>query len=245
MERAGPVGIGVVAPYDFALDRELWRWLPEDAVLHLTRTPHLPLEVGIDQAAALGEVDVVAAAARDLATPEPAVVAYACTSASFVHGRAGERALVDAMLASGIPQAVTTSGSLLEALAELGLLDGGRVAVATPYDDAVGGRLDAFLAEGGARVTGIANLGLTARIWTLTDDAILDLVRAAAAHACDAIFVSCTNLVTYDLVAPLEAELGVPVLTANQVTMWAALRRAGLAAVGPGRLLNPLPGRAA
>lgn len=239
------MGIGVVVPYDFALDRELWRWLPDDAVLHLTRTPHLPLEVGIDQAAALGETDVVAAAARDLATTEPAVVAYACTSASFVHGRAGERALVEAMLRSGIPAAVTTSGSLLEALAELGLVDGGRVAVATPYDDHVGGRLDTFLAEAGARVAGIANLGLTGRIWTLPDDAILELVHAAAAHACDAVFVSCTNLVTYDLVAPLEAELGVPVLTANQVTMWAALRRAGLSAVGPGRLLNRSPGRAA
>ena len=32
------VGVGVVAPYDFALDRELWRWAPEDVTLHLVRT---------------------------------------------------------------------------------------------------------------------------------------------------------------------------------------------------------------
>ena len=32
------VGIGVVIPYDFALDRELWRWVPAQVSLHLTRT---------------------------------------------------------------------------------------------------------------------------------------------------------------------------------------------------------------
>ena len=58
-----------------------------------------------------------------------------------------------------------------------------------------------------------------------------------AASGCEAVFVSCTNLPTYDVIAPLEAELGMPVLTANQVTMWAALRR-----VGPGRRrTRPVP----
>jgi maleate isomerase len=38
------------------------------------------------------------------------------------------------------------------------------------------------------------------------------------------VFLACTNLPTYDLIAPLERMLGKPVLTANQVTMWAVLR---------------------
>ena len=42
---------------------------------------------------------------------------------------------------------------------------------------------------------------------------------------------------TYDIVAPLEAELGIPVLTANQVTMWACLRRIERVAVGPDQAL--------
>lgn len=33
--------------------------------------------------------------------------------------------------------------------------------------------------------------------------------------------------------AQLEAELRIPVISANQVTMWAALRRLGTRAVGP------------
>ena len=40
----GPVhrnAIGVVAPFDLELDAELWRWLPEDVDLLLTRTPYV------------------------------------------------------------------------------------------------------------------------------------------------------------------------------------------------------------
>ncbi len=39
------------------------------------------------------------------------------------------------------------------------------------------------------------------------------------------------------MIADLEAELGKPVLTANQVTMWAALRVLGRKAVGAGQQL--------
>jgi len=58
------------------------------------------------------------------------------------------------------------------------------------------------------------------------------LVADTDSPAAEAIFVSCTNLPTYDLIATLETELGKPVLTANQVTMWSALRHAGVSARG-------------
>ena len=68
-------------------------------------------------------------------------------------------------------------------------------------------------------------MGLTGRIWEVPDEVTADLVRTTAKAGGDAVFVSCTNLPTYDVIAPLEEELGRPVLTANQVTMWAALAR--------------------
>ncbi len=239
-----PVGVGVVVPYDFALDAELWRWLPAAGTLHLTRTPCLSVPVTIEQAMLVADAGVVGQAARDVATPEPRVVAYACTSGSFVRGLAGERELVTAMLASGIPEAVTTSGALLEALAEL---DVRRVAVATPYDDVIGARLAAFLAEADLEVVSAAHLGRDSRIWTVPPQVTHDLVRSAVRGPCDAVFISCTNLPTYDLIPELEDELGLPVITANQVTMWAALKRAGLDATGPGQrlLADPAPGASA
>ena len=43
-------GIGVVAPYDFALDRELWRGAPDDVSLYLTRMPYVPLAATVEMA---------------------------------------------------------------------------------------------------------------------------------------------------------------------------------------------------
>lgn len=221
----GTVGIGLVVPYDFALDREVWRWVPDRVSLHLTRTPHEDLPVGVEQAMAVGDASAVAEATRAVTIVEPAVVAYGCTSGSFVRGRAGESALRDAMVAAGAPRAVTTSGAMSRALEALGVTS---VALVTPYPEAVGTRLADYLAECGVAVTGTRNMGLTGRIWEVPYDVTADLVRTTAADGGDAVFVSCTNLPSYDVIAPLEAELGRPVLTANQVTMWAALVDAGL-----------------
>jgi maleate isomerase len=232
-------GIGVVVPYDFALDRELWRWAPEGVDLYLTRTPFEPLPVGLAMATAVGDPAVVARSVRDLGVVEPRVVAYACTSGSFVGGRDAERVLAAAMRAAGAQQATTTSGSLLLALETLGIT---RVAVATPYDDEVTGLLSDYLGAAGFEVAGTRHLGLSERIWEVPAETTARLVRESVSPGAEAVFASCTNLPTYDLIAPLEAELGIPVLTANQVTLWAALAACGRTAVGPGqRLLEHTP----
>jgi maleate isomerase len=227
-------GVGVVTPFDMALDRELWRWVPDDVSLYVTRTPHVAEPVSIELAEAVSDEADVASGTTDVLTAEPAVVAYACTSGSFVHGLDGERRLVRAMRAAGAPAAVTTSGALVEALAVLGVR---RVAVATPYVENVTARLHDFLAEAGATTVSSAHLGLEAGIWKVPYETTARLIRQADSSDAEAVFVSCTNLPTYDLVAPLERELGKPLLTANQVTLWAALRRADAAAVGPGQRL--------
>jgi maleate isomerase len=59
------------------------------------------------------------------------------------------------------------------------------------------------------------------------------MARGAACQDADVLFISCTNLPTYDVIPQLEAELRIPVISANQVTVWAALRRLGTRAVGP------------
>ena len=222
-------GIGVVAPFDLALDREMWRWAPGDVSLYITRTPYVAEPVSIELAEAVSDERAVTAGTRDVIAVEPLVVAYACTSGSFVHGATGERRLLQAMRAAGAPAAVTTSGALLEALAALGVQ---RVAVATPYVADVTARLHDFLAEAGVATVSSAHLGLDAWIWKVPYETTAQLVRDADSPDAEAVFVSCTNLPTYDLIAPLEHELGKPVLTANQVTMWAALRVAGAAPVG-------------
>ncbi len=223
-----------MTPYDFALDRELWRWVPDDVSLYVTRLRYAPLPVTVDMAVHVSDADNVVAGAANVLAVSPLVTADACTAGSFVKGMAGEAALVAAMQAAGAPAAVTTSGSMLAALRHLGVH---RVATVTPYTADLTIGLTSYLMEAGLEVVATSGLGLTSNIWAVPYEETAELVRSTDVPDAEAVVISCTNLPTYDLIARLEAELSKPVVTANQVTMWAALRVAGRKAVGPGQRL--------
>ncbi|MBC3192678.1 ACT domain-containing protein [Pseudonocardia sp. C8] len=227
-------GVGVIVPYDFALDRELWRWVPDASSLHVTRTPFVASPVTADQARAISDPEPVRRATRDVLVPEPGVVAFACTSGSFVDGVTGERALVDVMHDAGAAHAITTAGALVAACTALGAQ---RISVVTPYVDDLTGKLEQFLAAHGIATVERIGLGLLGQIWRVSYSEVVRAVRAADDPDAQAVFISCTNLATYDVIAELEREVGKPVLTANQVTMWAALGAVGMQAVGPGQSL--------
>lgn len=238
IEFDGPLaqrGIGIIAPFDLALERELWRWAPLDVSLHLARTPYEELSVSLAMADLVSRPQVVQTATRDVLAVDPEVVAYLCTSGSFIHGVSGEATLRQAMLDAGAPAAVTTSGALAEAVRELGLT---RISVITPYDAVLTDRLITFLNELGVTVTSSEYLGLGGGIWRVNYRTVADLILKAEDPEAEAVFVSCTNLPTYDIIAPLERQLGKPVLTANQLTVWACLGHMGLPMVGPGRWLR-------
>ncbi len=227
-------GIGVIVPYDFALDRELWRWVPEDVSLHLTRMPYAPMPSTVEMAVHISDPELVAQGVSDVRVVSPLVTAYSCTSGSFIGGVAGEAAMRAAMVDAGARAAVTTSGALLSALHHL---DVHRIATATPYIAELTVGLSDYLAEAGVEVVASTGLGLTTDIWLVPYEVTAGLVRDIDTPDAQAVFVSCTNLPTYDVITTLERELGKPVLTANQVTMWSALDAIGRKAVGPGQQL--------
>jgi maleate isomerase len=221
---SGAPRIGVVVPFDFALDREYWQFVPDDVTVHITRTGFHAGPVGVALARAVSEPAEAAAAVETLVAIEPDAIAYACTSGSFVNGLAGERALRDAMAAAGASRSVTTSGGLLTALRFLGIR---RVALGTPYVAELGALLADFVAEAGFEPVSLANLDLEGGIADLALDEVERLAAAAHTPHAEALFLSCTNLPTAGVLAGLEARYGMPVLSANQVTMWAALRATG------------------
>lgn len=238
VEFEGPLaqrGIGIIAPFDLALERELWRWAPLDVSFHLARTPFEPVAVSLEQAELVSGKDHLQRATRDVLGVDPEVVAYLCTSGSFIHGPQYEASLRQAILDAGAPAAVTTSGALIEAVEKLGPQ---RMSIVTPYDAELTDRLVAFLGDLDVEVIHSHYLGLGGGIWRVNYRTVVEQILAADDPRAEAIFVSCTNLPTYDIIAPLERELGKPVLTANQLTVWASLGRMGLPMVGPGRWLQ-------
>jgi arylmalonate decarboxylase len=104
--------------------------------------------------------------------------------------------------------------------------------------------LQAFLREHALEPLVITGLGIEAMtdIDKVTQQDLLEFgvrVRKSAPDA-DALFVSCGGFRTLELIAPLEARTGVPVISSMPHGLWAGARLAGLngAAPGYGRLLS-------
>lgn len=219
-------GIGIVAPFDFALDDEYMRWLPNGVAIFFTRTPAIEnTAVTVSLAQEVSSEAAVKPAVGSLLAVKPAAIGYACTSGSFVGGVAGEKQLHDVMLAAGAPAAVTTSGALLQALEYLGVRN---IAIATPYNKDLTEMLGAFLAEAGCTVVSSGYLDMEENIARVDTAAIRRMAKLIDRPEAEAIFFSCTNLHTFEVIEALEQELGKPVLSANQVTAWACLQIGGL-----------------
>ena len=64
------------------------------------------------------------------------------------------------------------------------------------------------------------------------------IIEIGSSSDCDAVFVSCTNLRSFRILAQAEETLGKPVLSSNQAIAWHLLRLAGVGegVSGPGRL---------
>lgn len=164
--------------------------------------------------------------ARLLAWHRPAALVWACTSGSFVYGPEGAREQVRQLSAyAGVP-ASSTSIAFVEAARVLGVRT---VAVAASYPDEVARLFVEFLADAGITVAAMASAGIdtAAEVGTLTTDQVLDLAVRNDHPDAQALLIPDTAMHTLAVVAQLEAALGKPVLTANQVTVWEGLRLSG------------------
>jgi maleate isomerase len=79
-----------------------------------------------------------------------------------------------------------------------------------------------------------------ANIYEETEERAYMLGRAADAAAAEAVLISGTGLPTAGIIERLERDLGKPVLSRQQASLWRALRLAGItdAVAGFGRLLR-------
>jgi len=220
--RLGGARVGVILPsVNTTLEPE-YAWLaPRGLSFHVARvmlretTPEGLREMNAG----------VAAAAELVASVTPDVVAYACTSGSFVDGvDALARQIDDIRARVGCP-VVATSQAMVDALRALGV---DRLALATPYLDAVNVAERAFLVAHDFEVVAMHGLGLSGKaIREVPPERVADLVRVADVPRAQAIFVSCTDFRALEVVDTLERELGKPIVTSNQVTLWAILRALG------------------
>ncbi|TWF76355.1 maleate cis-trans isomerase [Pseudonocardia hierapolitana] len=186
----------------------------------------------VDALLDIGGDDVLADGVRALGGPLDSVV-WACTSGSFVFGWDGATAQVEALGAvAGVP-ASSTSFAFVDACARLGV---SRVAVGATYPDDVAERFVAFLGAAGIEVLSLSAKGIitAAEVGTLPNETVLEFAAAADHPDAQAVLLPDTALHTIGLLDALDARVGKPVLTANQVSVWQGLRLAGSASPRPG-----------
>ncbi|MBU7015008.1 MAG: aspartate/glutamate racemase family protein [Theionarchaea archaeon] len=164
----------------------------------------------------------------------PAVIVYGCTSGSFVED------IRKSFAATTIP-VITTSEAVVNALKALQV---GSVSVGTPYTDAINQKEKAFLESHGFTVSDIKGLNLTDNTEIGKQETAYELARSL--KKADAIFISCTNFRTFNVIQKLEDGLGIPVISSNSASLWGALTDSGEKAEiksisGLGRLLEELP----
>lgn len=151
---------------------------------------------------------------------------WACTSGSFVFGWEGARRQVDELATvAGVPTS-STSLAFVAALRELGIR---RVSIAATYPKPVTDCFVGLLGEAGFEVLKAESNDIPTAVGAgqVRADALEEMVRAGDHPGAEAVVVPDTALHTVRELPRLEALLGKPLLSANQVTVWEGLRLIG------------------
>ena len=176
------------------------------------------------------------APARSLRDVRPALVVLGHTASSYHVGFAGEPKLVARLEALTGAPALTAAQASIAALRQLGVK---RLALGTPYPEAIGAQGKVFWTAAGFEIVGHRRLQGVTSVYAETEERAYRLARDADVPEADAVFLSGTGLPTVGMIAVLERDLGKPVVTSVQASFWRALRLAGVGerVAGFGRLL--------
>jgi maleate isomerase len=223
--------VGVIVPSsNTTVEADFMRVLPVGVTVHAAR---MFLAETTAEAERRMIYDHVPIAVADLATLQPHVVAFACTSGGAVLGAEGEAKLIgDIARETGAPVVSTNDavGAIIERHGRQ------RIAVLTPYVDELNQAIRAGLERRGLSVVHIAGLGITNNfgICSVTPREIVAFAeRELAGLAFDLLFVSCTNFRAVEARPLLQQRFGVPVVTSNQATIEATFAAIGASAIWP------------
>jgi maleate isomerase len=163
------------------------------------------------------------AAARLLKDADVDAVVFACTSGSLVKGIGQDQALAQKIKTITQRPVVVTSTAVVDALKTLRAKD---LSVVTPYIEEVNQKEVEFLEGNGFRVKTLRSFNLKSNleIGNLTPQDTATLALNAESDPTQALFISCTNLRTFEKLPFLEQKLQKPAVSSNSATLWAALK---------------------
>ena len=211
--------IGVIAPLDDQVEYAFNKYAPEGVSFDSTRLSFPgPTPEGLIYLS-----DQLEEAARMYKKKRHDVVLFGCTSGSCIKGYGFDKECIERIeRACGWP-GLTTSTAVLEAFRALGL---NRNVVMTPYPEETNQAEKKFLEDNGITVTSITGVGFN-RVGEYSHPGKAFLYRQAKklkTEGAEVFFLSCMGLATMELVEILEEDLGMPVITSHQASLWSCLR---------------------
>ena len=209
-------GLIVLQP-DETIEHDMRRLLPGSEVgIYTSRVPSAS-NVSTES---LAQMEPTLSGAAELLPPQMNfdVVGYGCTSGTSVIGPKNISNLISC--ACRVRYVTEPVSALIAACGFLGVR---KVAILSPYVSNVSQMLRSTLTKKGLQmvVLGSFNEGNEANVARITEksikEAALTLVKDSQAEA---IFLSCTNLKTLNIINEIEVEANIPVLSSNQVLAW-------------------------
>jgi len=228
--------LGILVPSaNIVMEPDMYRMIPKGVTAHFARvwiTEDTPEELE-------KMIDYVPRASIELSHALVDVYGFGCTSGSLVKGIDYDKEIIAKIeKETGMP-ATTTATACIQAFKEYGI---NKISLATPYEKWLNKKEKIFFEDTGVQVISMDGLELpeAEAIASVDPGHIYRMARAVDRPDADAIFISCTDFRGVEVIQMLEQDLGKPVFTSNQVTLWAMLRLAGVKSPihGYGRLLE-------
>ena len=207
--------------------------LPKHITLHVARMRLNNVEAD----STLRIVEEIETESQKLADVDADVIVLAATAPSSRNGAGYDQELIKRISAASGKPATTASTALLEALRTLSAK---RIVLGAPWSAVVNQTAAAFIEGNGFEILAQETLGLVRNldIGLLDPQTAYDVGRRVDRPNADAVMLACGNWTTFAIIDRLERDLGKPVLTTNQVSLWHALKIMGCA---PLRGLGVLP----
>ncbi len=227
--------IGLLLPSSSSVqERDIGRALPDDITLHVAR---MRLN-NVDADSTLRIVREIESESQKLADVDVDVIIFPATAPSSRNGPGYDQELINRITAASGKPATTASTALLEALHVLSVK---RIVLGAPWSASINHSVVAFLEANGVNVLAQEALGLVRNleIGLLDPQTAFDAGHRVNRPGADAVMLACGNWSTFSIIDRLEHDLGKPVLTTNQVSLWHALKMMGTGPLdGPGILLR-------
>lgn len=213
-QAANGIRVGVMIPQpNTTVEHELGGWLAPGSAVELLRIPRGKGMMTTETLPAY-IANTLELAAR-FARQDIDVVAFGCTAAGFLLGPEGDRAFMQELRRITTKPVASIANAMTTCLLELGVK---RIALVTPYLEAVNDQLKAYISDAGLEVAAFDSLYAAdiGELVKIQPAAVSALARRTMTDDCEAMFIACAQLPTQTILDDLRAEFGRPVLSSNQ-----------------------------